>query len=57
MNVLHSTGLLATPATPRGPNYDTIYAEGVYDLSQNDLVITVPQVDAGRYFNIALCDP
>ena len=41
---------------PLGPNDDTIYSEGVYDLSQNDLVITVPQVDANRYFNIALYD-
>jgi hypothetical protein len=57
VNVLVPNDGLATPTFPLpGPNHDTIYSETVYDLSQNDLVIHFPQIDADRYFNIALHD-
>jgi hypothetical protein len=49
----------ATPAFSYAPspNVDTLYGVVVIDLSQHDLVITIPPLDVGRYWNFAFTDP
>lgn len=39
------------------PNVDTLYSTSVFDLSQKDLELGVPSVDADRYWNYAFYDP
>lgn len=39
------------------PNVDTLYGTAIFDLSVGDLVITVPNVDPGRYWSVSLFDP
>jgi hypothetical protein len=39
------------------PNVDTLYGTAIFDLSIGDLVITVPNVDPGRYWSVSLFDP
>jgi hypothetical protein len=40
-----------------GPNVDTLYAGAVFDLSTSDLIVTVPKVDAGRYWSLDFYSP
>ncbi len=56
VNVLYATDQLVTPGIPDYPNDDTIYANGFFDLSQHDVVVTIPQVDADRWFSIDFHD-
>lgn len=39
------------------PNNDTIYAQAFADVSLEPLVVTVPAVDAARYYSFQLWDP
>ncbi|QKX58459.1 uncharacterized protein TRUGW13939_05583 [Talaromyces rugulosus] len=39
------------------PNVDTIYSAGLYNLSQYDLRVTVPNITDDRYWNFAFYDP
>jgi hypothetical protein len=39
------------------PNEDTLYSLAVFDLSQNDIVMDVPEVDSGRYWSFGFYDP
>lgn len=50
---------LSTPAnrTVVKPNVDTIYSQIVYDLSQSDIEITIPDAPAGYYKLFSLYDP
>jgi hypothetical protein len=59
VNVLFPATTLATPTETAVvlPNVDTLYSTAVLDLSENDIVVTVPQVDANRYWNFAFYDP
>ncbi|KAI9694783.1 MAG: hypothetical protein M1822_000399 [Bathelium mastoideum] len=59
LNSLQSNYQLTTPQTETvvKPNEDTIYAEAIYDLSQQNVEIHVPVVDTDRYWNFALFDP
>jgi hypothetical protein len=40
-----------------GSNADTIYSFALFDLSAGDLTVTVPEVDAGRYWSFSFFDP
>jgi hypothetical protein len=59
VNVLVPATTLATPSETSVvlPNVDTLYSTAVLDLSENDIVVTVPQVDANRYWNFGFYDP
>jgi hypothetical protein len=59
VNVLVPATTLATPSETSValPNVDTLYSTAVFDLSENDIVVTVPQVDANRYWNFGFYDP
>lgn len=53
---------LTQPATPQEttvvlPNVDTIYSAAVFDLSSNDINVTIPTIDADRYWSFAFYDP
>ncbi|KAF2151051.1 hypothetical protein K461DRAFT_228195 [Myriangium duriaei CBS 260.36] len=39
------------------PNIDTLYSRVVLDLSVNDVVLTVPNITDGRYWNYPVYDP
>jgi hypothetical protein len=39
------------------PNTDALVSTVLYDVSHDDLEITVPQVDEGRYYSISFYDP
>lgn len=39
------------------PNDDTLYSAAIFDLSQKDVIITVPEVDADRYWVFPFADP
>lgn len=39
------------------PNVDTLYTVVVIDLSQDDLVLTVPEISDGRYWVFPFYDP
>ncbi|KAF7193674.1 Cytochrome P450 monooxygenase [Pseudocercospora fuligena] len=39
------------------PNVDTLYGAVMVDLSRHDLVLSIPPVDAGRYWDFAFTDP
>lgn len=39
------------------PNVDTVYTLSFIDLSQSDLVITVPEISDGRYWSFPFYDP
>jgi uncharacterized membrane protein len=36
---------------------DTIYAFGLFDLSQNDVLVSVLEVNAGPLWSLAFYDP
>ncbi|RDW63424.1 hypothetical protein BP6252_10969 [Coleophoma cylindrospora] len=59
INILVPQPTLATPDETQvnAPNVDTLYSSAVYDLSQNDVRITVPPVDEDRYWVFAFYDP
>ncbi|QIX02319.1 hypothetical protein AMS68_007836 [Peltaster fructicola] len=50
---------LATPDDPGvvKPNVDTLYSRVVLDLSSQDVVLTVPEIEAERYWNYPVYDP
>lgn len=54
-NILHPAPL-ASPSLGGVPNRDTLYSVAVYDLAQEDLVITVPNVE-DRYYDVSFFDP
>ena len=39
------------------PNVDTLYSRVVLDLSTHDVVLTVPEINDGRYWNYPVYDP
>ena len=56
--LVHSTEF----ATPQStivvlPNVDTLYSTALYDLSQNDLQVTIPDIGPDRYWSFAFYDP
>ncbi|KAE9367521.1 DUF1214-domain-containing protein [Stipitochalara longipes BDJ] len=56
--LVHSTEI----ATPQStivvlPNVDTLYSTALYDLSQNDLRVTIPNIGPDRYWSFAFYDP
>ena len=59
VNLLIPATTLATPSETAVvlPNVDTLYSTAVFDLSEDDVVVTVPQVDANRYWNFGFYDP
>lgn len=40
-----------------GPNVDTLYSSGFFDLSGGNLIVTVPEVGQGRYWSFVFYDP
>ena len=58
VNQLSSTNTTDTAATnaPR-PNVDTIYQKASLDLSQDDLVLTVPPFQPDRFYSFDFFDP
>ena len=53
---------LTQPATPQEttvvlPNVDTLYSAAVFDLSSHDINVTIPSIDADRYWSFAFYDP
>jgi hypothetical protein len=54
INVLIPDNGTASPKTAIiGPNVDVIYSNALFDISAHDLIITVPEIDAGRYWSFA----
>jgi hypothetical protein len=56
VNRMFSYGALVTPSTQgnlRMPNHDTLYFSGWYDVSQEPVLLHVPDT-AGRYYTIAV---
>ncbi|MBM4385710.1 MAG: DUF1254 domain-containing protein [Deltaproteobacteria bacterium] len=56
VNRIFSYGALVTPSTQgnlRMPNHDTLYFSGWYDVSQEPVLLHVPDT-AGRYYTIAV---
>ncbi|KAI1379955.1 hypothetical protein F4677DRAFT_442147 [Hypoxylon crocopeplum] len=50
------------PITPEhttvvSPNVDTLYMSQCYDISREDLVITIPEVDSSRYYGVSFYTP
>ncbi|KAF1989741.1 hypothetical protein K402DRAFT_349836 [Aulographum hederae CBS 113979] len=39
------------------PNADTLYSTAAFDLTRDDLTVTVPEVDPGRYWSVSVYDP
>ncbi|KAH8822882.1 hypothetical protein DL96DRAFT_1559682 [Flagelloscypha sp. PMI_526] len=58
-NVLYRKGTLSTPGEQAvvAPNVDTLYGAAAFDLSKSDVVLTVPEVEEGRYYSFAFYDP
>jgi hypothetical protein len=59
VNTLAANTQLSTPSA-KGidfPNVDTLYATAIFDLSIGDLIVTVPDVDPGRYWSFSFHDP
>ena len=59
INVPHPQRHLATAKDKQlvKPNADTLYTPIVYDLSQHDLVLHVPEYLPGRYWSFSFFDP
>ncbi|KAI9710681.1 MAG: hypothetical protein M1820_002514 [Bogoriella megaspora] len=59
VNRLVSTNELANPSNEIiiRPNDDTIYASTVYDLSERNVEITVPDIGLDRYWSVTEFDP
>jgi hypothetical protein len=58
VNKLQTNKELASPSTTLGifPNSDTLYSTAIFDLSAEDLIVTVPKVDPGRYWSFSFFD-
>ena len=58
-NRLLNVGRLVVPGVSDivRPNVDTIYAAAAIDLSQQDLNLTVPPYESGRYIGFSFFDP
>nr|POE48813.1 hypothetical protein CFP56_38910 [Quercus suber] len=58
VNQIYHQRTLATPADPGviKPNEDTLYSRVVLDLSSHDVVLTVPEINDGRYWNYPVLD-
>lgn len=56
-NICHQRNL-ASPDNPGviKPNVDTLYSRVGLDLSQSDVVLTVPNITVGRYWNYPVID-
>ncbi|KAI0165810.1 hypothetical protein GGR57DRAFT_512809 [Xylariaceae sp. FL1272] len=39
------------------PNVDTLYSDQCFDVSAQDIVITVPEVDPARFYSVSLYSP
>lgn len=59
VNQLVHTTQFATPQSTIVvlPNVDTLYSTALYDLSQNDLRVIVPEIGPDRYWSFAFYDP
>lgn len=59
VNVFVPFTALATPAEVQvvKPNVDTLYSAAVIDLAHNDVVVSIPDVDANRFWNFAFYNP
>jgi hypothetical protein len=57
-NVIHNTARVFTPAdrAVEAPNSDTPYSFLGADLRAEPLVLTMPTIEAGRYFSVQLID-
>jgi hypothetical protein len=57
-NQVHSTARVYTPADKavQTPNSDTPYSQLGADLRAEPLVLTVPRIDAGRYYSLQFID-
>jgi hypothetical protein len=57
-NVVHSTARVYTPAdtTVQTPNSDTPYSMLGLDLRAEPMVLTIPAIEANRYFSVQLVD-
>ena len=58
-NNIYNLGKPATPSTSPviRPNVDTIYALSVVDLAEQDLILSVPEMEPDRYYVFAFYDP
>jgi hypothetical protein len=58
VNKLQTRIELSNPSTMLGvlPNADTLYSTAVLDLSAEDLIVTVPEVDPGRFWSFSFYD-
>lgn len=58
-NVMAYASNLSTPASNATvkPNLDTLYATTCHDLSDQDLILTIPEVDSSRYYSVAFYSP
>lgn len=58
-NVLASQNSTSTASTRNvvRPNVDTLYAAGTFDLSANDVGLTVPDMEEDRFYLFAFYDP
>lgn len=59
VNTIFHQRELASPDDPGviKPNIDTLYSRVVLDLSNNDVVLTVPNITDGRYWVYPVYDP
>ena len=57
-NQIHNMTHVATPADKAivSPNSDTPYSFAWLDLRAEPMVLTVPEVEKGRYYSVMLCD-
>lgn len=59
VNTLANQRYLASPSQTGviKPNVDVLYSRVALDLSQNDLVLTVPNVSSSRYYVVPVYSP
>lgn len=59
VNEIYHQRRLATPNDPGviKPNVDTLYSKAVLDLSTHDVVLTIPEINDGRYWLYPIYDP
>jgi hypothetical protein len=57
INKIYGTGnITANNATTGGPNIDTLYTFGIFDIRDEPIIVTVPKIDNNRYVSIQLLD-
>jgi hypothetical protein len=58
LNSISGTGQLASASnqTGVGPNIDTLYTTGIFDVRDEPIVINVPHIEERRYFSLQLLD-